>query len=160
MFDKIIDGDKPTLKILGLDGKPLPKVYSVNIYAMGAPFLDRRYVGIPKVQKQFWYTFDDDGLTAILRTKGSGWKKCGRDYESQNGRVFLVKGKNLEQEFLTHNFTVSLNWQNDDSFEKPFDVYEKTPLRDGASICKKCFKQCWVHDKEDGICNNCRGVKN
>ena len=156
-FDKTIDGDRPTLRILGLDGKPLPKVYSVNIYAIGAPFLSRKYIGIPKVQKQFWYTFDEDGLTGISRTKGNGWKKSGINYESEDGRIFLIKGKNLDQEFLTFNFNTSLNWQNEDAFQEPFDVYDRTPLRDGQSICKKCFKQCWVHDKVDGICAKCRG---
>jgi len=157
-FDRTIDGDEPTMKILGLDGKLLPKVYSVNIYAMGAPFLSRRYVGIPKVQNQFWYTFDEDGLTGITRTKGNGWKKYGRDYESEDGRTFIIKGKNLEQEFLTFNFNTALDIASHHQSGNVFDVYDSTPLRQGASICKKCFKQCWLHDKVEGICSKCRGI--
>lgn len=156
-FDKTIDGDEPTLKILGLDGKPLPKVYSVNIYAMGAPFLSRRYVGIPKVQNQFWYTFDEDGLTGITRTKGYGWKKCGRDYESEDGRTFIIKGKNLEQKFLTFNFNTAIDSIVSHQSEIRFDVYDSTPLRGGASICKKCFNYCRLHDKKDGMCAKCGG---
>lgn len=134
----------PQPEILGLDGKPLPKTYYTNTYAMGSPYLHKDQIGIPKVQPKLWYlTTWDDGLLGVFETKRNAvthgedtWHRDGEgEYHSDEGK-FLTRGDKMSQEQLTQDYESS-----DVPFSQLMSVCQNCEgKRDrmGSRICESC----------------------
>lgn len=139
------------------DLKKSEVIFSTNIFALGAPFLERKINTPPILKKELWYESDfDDGLSAIHINKKfaipdldiGGWQRSGRGWMS--GRKFLIQGKNLTQENLNEDFERAREAK---IFIVGFDGI--------TSTCKKCgeTRELGSGDREKSLCKLCSSIK-